>query len=133
MTSNFVNEKLNNLNNMENVEYFSEQGEYLMTMYNLEDFLRCNATKRILDEEHEYNFNKYMEPLLAEFYNKMKNELFIKGSNLFKKDKGGDVAGELISIVYNNLKKKYNLDIFYNNPELATPLIEMDKERKERK
>jgi hypothetical protein len=40
------------------------------------------------------------------------------------------VAGELISIVYNNLKKKYNLDIFYNNPELATPLIEMDKERK---
>ena len=130
MTSNFVRKKMKELDNMENLEFFSEQGEYLMTMYNLDDFLKCNATKKILQEEHCYNFDKYMEPKILHFYNIMKNESFIDNSNLFKKDKGGDAEGELITIIYNNLKKKYDLNIFYNNPELASPLIEMEKENK---
>lgn len=130
MTSNFVREKIEELDNMEDLEFFSEQGEYLMTMYNLDDFLRCNATNKILQEEHNYSFEKYMEPKILNFYNIMKNETFIKNSNLFKKDKGGNASGELVSIIFNNLKKKYDLDIFYKNPELASPLIEMEKENK---
>ena len=130
MTSNFVREKIEELDNMEDLEFFSEQCEYLMTMYNLDDFLKCNATNKILQEEHNYNFEKYMEPKILNFYNIMKNETFIKNSNLFKKDKGGNASGELVAIIFNNLNKKYNLDIFYNNPELASPLIEMEKENK---
>ena len=68
MTSNFVRKKMKELDNMENLECFSEQGEYLMTMYNLDDFLKCNATKKILQEEHCYNFDKYMEPKILHFY-----------------------------------------------------------------
>lgn len=112
--------------NLENVdfEYYNKEGEFLDEFYKLEDFLRCKETKEILDKEHYISFVKNMEPELIDFLKYFKE--YYKETTLFK-DTKGHAEGEFVALIYNNLNKNYDLNIFYENPELAKPLIELDK------
>jgi len=115
--------------NLENVdlEYYDKIGEFLNEFYSLNDFLACPETKIILKEQHKNNFNNVIEPILVDFFNYFKNRQNEIGTNILKKNNSGSDLGEFIGIIYNNLNKKYDLTIFYENPELAKPLLEMDK------
>jgi len=112
--------------NLENIdlEYYNKEGEFLNEFYKLEHFLNCKQTKEILEKEYYNNFVKNMEPELIDFLKYFKE--YYKETSLFKETKG-NAEGEFVALIYNNLNKNYDLNIFYENPELAQPLIELDK------
>ena len=112
--------------NLENIdlEYYNKEGEFLNEFYRLEDFLNCKETKQILEEEHYNNFEKNVEPKLINFLKYFKE--YYNETSLFKETKG-HAEGEFVALIYNNLNKNYDLNIFYENPELAQSLLKLDK------
>lgn len=118
-----MNENLDNID----LEHYSKEGEFLEEYFKLKDFLACNETKKILEADHYNKYENQIEPEIINLYNFFKKNLDNNGINILKKDNGGSACGELISIIYNNLDKNYDLTLFYQNPELAQSLLEMDK------
>lgn len=103
----------------DNYLYYSEKGEKLKILYNLNDFLNNLYTREILVNEWNNVFRVDIEEPLEILNEEEKLEQENIGTNLFRKDRGGQFEGELISELYHYVKPKYNLEIFFNNPELA--------------
>uniref|UniRef100_A0A6C0KHE7 Uncharacterized protein n=1 Tax=viral metagenome TaxID=1070528 RepID=A0A6C0KHE7_9ZZZZ len=103
-------------------QLYSDKGEYLREMFTLEDFMSCPETKHILIEDHRETFEYIMEPKIQELYNEYKEREDERLSGFFYKDRGQGII-ELLSIIYDTIIKEYDLEIFYNNPELANPLL----------
>ena len=99
--------------------YYSERGEKLKILYTLQDFLENPSTNEILVNQWNDTFRKTIEEPINEFIEDEKEEQVNKGTMLFKNDKGGEFEGELVIELYNYVKPNYDLEIFYNNPELA--------------
>ena len=96
----------------------------LKSRFTLEDYLRCSETHQILEEERFQEFNDKLYVAIENFYDKVCEECNAGLSSALYYDLDGcHFGGNLIGLVYNNLKKKYNLQIFYDYPDLATPLI----------
>ena len=107
------------MNMEDHIIYYSEQGEKLKIMYKLENFLNNEPTRKILYEEWNELFRKTIEEPLLDIIKYEKESQNNLGTNLFRKDRGGDFEGELISELSYHIKPKFDLEIFYNNPELA--------------
>lgn len=99
--------------------YYSEKGEKLKILYTLQDFLENPTTNEILLNEWNNTFRKTIEEPIIELVQDEKDEQENKGTMLFKKDRGGQFTGELNAELLNYVKPVYDLEIFYNNPELA--------------
>ncbi len=99
--------------------YYSERGEKLKILYTLEDFLENPSTNEILVNEWNNIFRKTIEEPIIELIYDEKEEQENRGTMLFKSDRGGQFAGELTAELFNYIKPVYDLEIFYNNPELA--------------
>ena len=109
-----------NMSNLsEDYLYYTKQGEKLKMVYKLSDFLNNPSTKQILEEEWMEQFRKEIEEPLSTIIESEKNEQENKGTLLFRKDRGGQFAGELLNELFYHIKPKYDLEIFYNNPNLA--------------
>lgn len=103
----------------DNYLYYSEKGEKLKIFYTLDDFLNNPYTKNILVDEWDNLFRINIEEPILNLNEDEKLEQENLGTNLFRKDRGGQFEGELIGEIYNYVKPKYDLEIFFNNPELA--------------
>ena len=124
--------EVDNLDNYD-VEYYNKEGEFLNEFYNLKDFLACPETMTILEEEHYNNYEKNTEPILKDFLNYFQMKHIENGTSIFSRCDFGKASGELVAMIYNHLNKQYDLTIFYNNPELAQPLLELEKKEKKEK
>jgi len=123
----YINTLMNeNIDNID-LEHYSKEGEFLEEYYKLNDFLACKETNQLLEYEHYNNYENQIEPQIIELYEFFKKNLDNNGIRIFNKDNGGSAIGELVSLIYNNLNKNYDLTLFYQNPELAQSLLEMDK------
>ena len=94
---------------------------FLKDVFTLDNFLECEKTKYLLEQEWEYEFN-YIEENLYNFYkkevdycNENKEPFFSNKLCNFNK---------LLNIINKYIEPNYNIDIFYENTELANPLIE---------
>lgn len=99
--------------------YYSERGEKLKILYTLQDFLENHTTYVILTNEWNNTFRKTIEEPIIELVDNEKEEQENMGTVLFRKDRGGEFIGDLIVELYNYVKPNYDLEIFFNNPELA--------------
>lgn len=102
-------------------EYYSESGEYLKEMFKLQDFLNCKETNEILRKEHEENYYKSFEPKILTFMENLINIERNEDTNIFTKN-NINCKAELVSLLFNHIKQKNDLTIFYKNPELAEKL-----------
>lgn len=96
--------------------------DYLKTL-TLEDFLNNEKTKNIILEEHQYNFDKNLKPKIEYLY-KNYNTSF-RDEELFSSDWDNKLAESFSHLVSNFISLKPDLNIFYENPELANDLIKL--------
>lgn len=99
--------------------YYTKQGEKLKMVYKLSDFLNNPLTNDILQKEWMEKYRKEIEEPLLEMIEDEKKEQENKGTLLFRNDRGGQFEGELLNEIFYYINPKYDLEIFYNNPELA--------------
>ena len=103
--------------------YYSKSGEKLKILYKVEDFLKNPTTHEILENEWDNTFRKTIEEQVIELIDREKEKQENIGTLLFRHDRGGQFAGELIAEIKSYVNPKYDLEIFYNNPELAKNFV----------
>tara|TARA_Y100000741_G_C18255001_1_gene558635 strand:+ start:407 stop:775 length:369 start_codon:yes stop_codon:yes gene_type:complete len=106
----------------EDITYFSAAGEYLEDLFKLSDFLSEPTTRVILENNHNQLFEEHIEPNIKKIYELKKTEIS-ENTRMLHRDNRGLFLTDLLKIIYNNVNKKYDLEIFYNNPELARHLV----------
>ena len=113
----FLNEEhdeFENDNNETNIKFLKE-------VFTIDNFLECEKTKYLLDQDYEWKQHKFEEELY-EFYkievDYCKANLDPYFSNCFCN------FNKLFTIINKNIKREYDLDIFYENTLLAQPLID---------
>lgn len=106
----------------DDITYFSAAGEYLEDLFKLSDFLAEPSTRVILEENHNKLFEDHIEANIKKIYDSKKMEIS-ENTRLLHRDDRGLFLTDLIKIIYDNVNKKYDLEIFYNNPDLAKHLV----------
>ena len=107
-------------------EYDEEEFDpvkYLKSL-DLETFLDCDETRTILMQEHFWKYEKELYYRLSDLYEKI-NNMFQDRDIIFGNDLEADHGGVLTGIVYDNIIKNYNLELFYDNPKLAKELFKL--------
>ena len=106
----------------EDISYFNAAGEYLEDLFKLSDFLKEHTTREILEENHNTLFETHVEPKIKKIYETKKQET-IENTRLLHRDNRGLFLSDLLELIYKHIDKKYDLEIFYDNPELAKCLV----------
>ena len=102
-------------------EEFITKEEYLKNL-DLQDFLNCEETKDILEMEFYNKFELGLKQSLMRLFENCAKS-YSSDSFLFN-DYTGEKNSDIFSeIVYKFIIKKYDLTIFYDNPELAKKLL----------
>jgi len=112
------------------IEDFSDEGSeilkeetYLRENLTKEDFLNYKPTRDLLYE----NFKETLERGLLEkveiFYQSERRDMVNCLSNMFYYDQHGSFISELNGIIYSHIKQEYDLELIYENPHIARPLI----------
>ena len=94
--------------------------DYLKSL-DLEVFLNNKTTNEILLIEHHNNFQYKLKHSLKNIYEKY--NISFRDNLIFGKDwdnKDGEIFSE---VIYNHISINYNLNIFYDSPELAKELF----------
>jgi len=102
-------------------EEFITKEEYLKNL-ELQDFLNCDDTRNILEFEFYNNFELGLKNSLKRLF-EIKAKTYSCDAflyNDFTGEKNSDIFSE---IIYEYINKKYDLTIFYNNPNLAEKLL----------
>lgn len=113
-----------NFINMSNEELYEYRRNLLKENTTLSDFLSCKETAAILYNEHLWNYKKNSMPRIEKFYNKTLSDLRSKSATPLYYDIRNEFSNDLGFIIYKNIKKEYDLDIFYDCPDLANLLID---------
>ena len=98
-----------------------------------EDYLSCDKTREILENEFFWKWEKKGEPCIEEFYNGMRNEMQGRYATPLFYDTTGEFSSKLTGIVYKHLKREYDISIFHDCPDLAEPLVRKYDEIQENK
>ena len=117
-------EKNNFTTTMSDDEIYENRKKILKENLTLEDCLSCEETCNILCSEHLWEFEKNCLPKIEELYGKTRYEMRGKFATPLYYDIHDDFSGQLGIIIYKNIKKNYDLSIFYDCPDLANPLLD---------
>ena len=96
--------------------------EYLKSL-DLEHFTDCKNTNDILIENHQLEYEYLIKTKIEDLYKKY-NTAF-RDIELFGKDWDNEQAESFSHLVYNFVSVKYDLNIFFQNPNLAIDLIRL--------
>lgn len=107
--------------------------KFIRDNFTLEDFLNCDFTKKILQENWYNKFTYKIESQIESFYEHERKYFREDLSTLFYYDTTGSFAGYLTAIMFEHITPEYDLDVFYENPALAKPLIEKMENSKHEK
>ena len=113
------------MNEEQDVTFFSRSGEYLEDVFTLNDFLHEPTTKDILENDRRQQFVEHVEPKIIKFHKEIKN-VMCEHTSLFHLDNRNTAINEITNLIYKNITKKYNLEIFYENPRLASVLLKKE-------
>ena len=112
-----------NVENMDDEEFYQYRCNLIKETFTEEDFLSCEKTRQRLEDEFLWRWEKDGEPKVEEFYNGIRNEMQGAYSTLLFYDINGDFAARLSSLVFDHIKREYDITIFHDCPDLAEPLI----------
>ena len=98
--------------------------DYLKSL-NLGVFTNCKNTNDILIENHQLEYEYLIKTKIEDLY-KNYNTAF-RDIKLFGKDWDNEQAESFSHLVYNFISVKYDLNIFFKNPNLAIDLIRLKK------
>ena len=99
----------------------------------LADFLNCDATREILEQNWFFEYTKTYAPQIEEFYENERNHFRKSKATLFYYDTCGSFVSHLTTTLFSHIEPKYDLEFFYNNPNLAKPLLDkMENSKHER-
>ena len=88
-----------------------------------ENYVNCVEARELLDDEHFWNYEKKLSTHLTNLYIKYNTQF---GNNvLFNKDPNKIFGVYFADLIYKFIEKKYDVTIFHDNLELATPLFEL--------
>ena len=96
----------------------------LRETYTLTDFLNCDKTREILEQNWFFEFTRKYAPQIEEFYENERKYFRESNATLFYYDTCGSFVSHLTSMLFSHIEPKYDLEFFYNNTNLAKPLIE---------
>ncbi len=104
-------------------QMYSNVGLQVKATFTPEDFLSNTETRCLLERDFFERMTKRIESQVTSFYEGLREHEFDVASGMFAYDKGGEGVGMLMSILVDNIKKDYRFEMFYERPELATPLL----------
>ena len=107
----------------------AEAAEMLKKKFTLEDYLKCPETREILEERWWEKFCAEAEKDFCGFYEQEQQEQQANSSSILFYDKYGSYAGHLSALIFPYIEPQYDLQIFYDFPYLAQPLIEALKDK----
>ena len=95
--------------------------EYLKNL-DMQDFLNCDETRDILQQESYYEFELTIKPALERLFQRYAKNF---NCNIFlSNDPDGKKNSDIFSeIVYDNMSNNYDLTLFYDCPSLAKKLL----------
>jgi len=103
----------------------NEEVILLKERFTLDDFLMCPETRQILEEERYQKLGDTLYHDIEEFYEAICQECGGGvASALYYDQEGSRFFGDLMGLVYQYLVPEYDLQIFYDHPNLAKPLSE---------
>ena len=111
------------------MEDFSDEDDvlkeetYLRENLTEEDFLNYEPTRDLLYENFMETLERGLLKNVEIFYEAERNEMVNCISNMFYYDQHGSFISELNGIIYSHIKQEYNLELIYDNPHIARPLI----------
>jgi len=117
---------------LEEDEETIRERQILKECFKEEDFLEFQETREILEQEFRWKFEKELEPKLEGFWGKQVDMCRNQGSTLFDNEIDYAHVGTFIGTVFEYLKPKYDLEIFYDCPQLAKSMVNTHEERKKR-
>lgn len=95
--------------------------EYLKNL-SIEDFLNCDDTREILEQECYNDFEQYLKPKLVALFEKYASRYNCR--DFLKNDPEGIKNSDIFSeIVYDNISRNYDKTIFHDCPSLAKKLL----------
>jgi hypothetical protein len=95
--------------------------------YNINDYLECPETKQLLETEFYLKFETELSEKLKGLYENFCFDKNLESSNIMSKDYDGIKNNTFFSLIYKVIEKQYDLNIFYNEPSLAFPMIASKK------
>jgi hypothetical protein len=105
----------------EDISFYSQGGEYLEDLFTLRDYLEVKSTRSILEENHYEMIETQLVPKIKIICDTLKET--IKDTRILHRDTRGLFFCELVNLIIKHIKKKYNLEVFYENPSLASDVI----------
>lgn len=110
-----------------------EATDNLKKNFTFDDFWDYVPTRNILKNEFLQKFNDTVGRQIADFYAIERNHAHCKLANLFAFDVDGAKGGFLESLVFNHIKKEYDIELFYNNPTWASSFVRWHLENTKKK
>ena len=83
--------------------------------------------------DHLDNYFENCEKDIKKYYSKVKKHCKGQMSSALKFDQSSKGIGQITGLIYKYIDKKYNLEIFYENPEFASGLLAKLQENKNKK
>lgn len=90
--------------------------------FTINDYLSCKYTRNILHKQWEENFENNLERKIENFFFDNYDYMIDTNANVFYRANETHSI-DLVSLIKHHLIRDYDLSVFYENPELATPLI----------
>ena len=118
---------------MDDEEFYTYKKNLIKETFTEDDYLSCEKTRQILEDEFFWKWEKKGEPSIEEFYNGMRTEMQGRYATPLFYDTTGEFSSKLTGIVYKYLKREYDISIFHDCPGLAEPLVRKYDEIQENK
>jgi hypothetical protein len=104
-------------------QMYSNVGLQVKATFTHDDFLSNPETRIMLERDFYERMTKNIEAEVSTFYEELRKHENDVASGMLAYDKGGEGIAILMSILVDNIEKKYRFEMFYERPELATPLL----------
>jgi hypothetical protein len=107
----------------DDAQIYSNVGLQVKATFTHDDFLGNPQTRAILEGDFQERLARRIERELSAFYEGLRKHEHDVASGMLAYDGGGEGVAMLLYIIANNIKKDYRFEMFYERPDLATPLL----------
>lgn len=97
--------------------------DYLKTL-KLEDFLDYKKTRYYLENQHYFEYDYHPRDAILRLYDRMNSDAYNYFPGVLGKDSESNEGDSLVYLIFNNIKLKTDISIFYDSPELAKGIDE---------
>ena len=101
-----------------------ERVQFLKENFSLKDFWDYIPTQKILKNEFLQKYTETAGKEIADFYSKQHKYSHSKDASLFALDPHHTKNGFFESLIFNHIKKEYDIEIFYENTDWTDSFVQ---------